>query len=428
MPEMLPCAVSCCGAPTSRRCGACGQLPVCSLACAQAAWPEHRSACTGALEKRKDTSGDWLPTPEPILAADAPVRSKSKGDKATSAAEEPEESAAAPHAGAGKAPAEEEAKEPAALMCAYPPCDLPRIGFCTRCLLVGWCSVAHQKAHWKAGHKAACAPAETRLVPVLSWEQRIMAEAAAAAPASLAATAKLAPIPQWDLIRDGAPPTAFLKAWRTAAQGGHAGAQCALGYYNALGAGATQDMKRAVEWYAKAAAQGQANAQYNLGVCYDHGKGVAQDCKLAVEWYAKAAAQGESGAQYNLGVHYELGLGVAQDIKLAFEWFCKAAVQGGASAQFNLGVCYERGEGVAQDFKLAADWYGKAAAQGFAKAQLNLGHCHELGKGVAQDFKVAADYYSKAAAQGVAEAAVRRDACLMRLATAGGSRSPATHA
>ena len=108
-------------------------------------------------------------------------------------------------------------------MCAYPPCDLPRIGFCTRCLLVGWCSVAHQKAHWKAGHKAVCAPAETRLVPVLSWEQCVMAKAKAAAPPSLAATAKLAPIPAWDITRDGAPPTAILKAWRKAAEGGACG-------------------------------------------------------------------------------------------------------------------------------------------------------------------------------------------------------------
>ena len=90
------------------------------------------------------------------------------------------------------------------------PCDLPRIGFCTRCLLVGWCSVEHQKAHWRKGHKAMCVPAERRLVPYLSWDQRIMAEATEASSASLAATAKLAPIPVWDVARDGAPPTAIL--------------------------------------------------------------------------------------------------------------------------------------------------------------------------------------------------------------------------
>ena len=379
MPTMLPCTVVRCGASTLLRCGACGTAAFCSLACAAEEWPEHRSGCFGPLAKRKDMSGDWLPAPEPIMAAEAPARSRLKGEDAEPAAEE---SAVSPHAGAGKAPVEEDTDP--AKMCAYPPCDLPRIGFCTRCLLVGWCSVAHQKAHWKAGHKAACAPAETRLVPVLSWERRIMAEAKSAAPASLAARDKLAPIPGWDLIRDGAPPTAILKAWRKAAEGGHARAQC------------------------------------TLGVCYSSGTGVAQDNKVAIEWYVKAAARGYADAQHNLGVCYKRGLGVAQDYKLAVTWYAKAAAQGDADAQHNLGVCYASGKGVAQDYKLAVEWYAKAAAQGLASAQVNLGICYELGEGIAQDIKLAADWYGKAAAQGDAEASARRDACLARLAAAAG--------
>ena len=366
MPEMHFCSVSRCGAPTSLRCDCCGR-PFCSVACSQAAWAEH---CSGGGEpSRSDGAGGGeLPAPASIVEGDkvaskAPARAKSTGEEEAAPAAEASEEAAAPRAGAGK-----ENGPGAALMCAYPPCDLPRIGFCTRCLLVGWCSVAHQKAHWKEGHKAVCLPAETRLVPVLSWEQRVMAEAKAAAPASLAAAAKLAPISYWDFIRDGAPPTATLKAWHKKAEGGHSEAQCLLGYCYEFGIGVAQEKKFAVVLYAKAAVQGHASAQYSLGLCYTDGNGVAKDDRLAVECFAKAAAQGHSDAQFNLGLFYDYGTGVAQDYKLAVEWYTKAATLGHVKAQYSLGAHYERGIGVAQDFKRAADWHGKAAAQGVTGA------------------------------------------------------------
>ena len=359
MPEMLLCAVSLCRRPTSRRCGACRQLPLCSLACAQAAWPEHRSSCLGAPEKRKDERGDWQPVPEPLLAVEAPEQVRFEGEEEKTAPF----LAVLPHAGAGKAPVEEaEKKELSALICAYPPCDLPRIGFCTRCLLVGWCSVEHQKAHWKAGHKAACAPAETRLVPVLSWEQRIMAEAKAAAPSSLAAMAKLSPIADWDVSRDGAPPTAILKAWRKAAAGGHALAQGILGNCYLNGKGVTKDAMFAVNLFAQAAAQGNVHAQFNLGVCYERGDGIVKNSKLAVEWYAKAAAQDYHEAQNNLGVCYMSGKGVAEDYTVAAGWFAKGAAQGHAQSQHNLGMCYAYGVGVAINLELAASWRAAAKA------------------------------------------------------------------
>jgi len=369
-----------------------------------AGWAEHREGCTGERARLRGKAGDWLSAPEPTIGADeveeAPARPKAKG---------------APHAGAGKAPGADD-EEP---LCAYRSCPIPRIGVCTRCRAMGWCSTEHQKAHWKAGHKAVCAPAETRLVPVLSWEQRVMAEARAAAPASLAATAKLAPIPDWNITRNGAPPTATLKAWRKAAEVGHAGAQLSLGFCHEQGKGVLQDFKLAAEWYAKAAAQGHAGAQSSLGFCYELGEGVSQDYKLAAEWYAKAAAQGHAAAQCALGLCYQHGKGVSQDYKLAAEWYAKAAAQGVAAAQCNLGVCYEHGKGVAQDYKIAVEWYAKSAAQGHAGALRNLGVCYELGKVVAQDLKLAAEWYAKAAAQGCADASARRAACLARIAALG---------
>ena len=79
---MQPCTVVRCGVSTTLRCGACGTLAFCSLGCAQEEWPEHRSGCFGALAKRKDKDGNWLPAPEPVLGEDMPARSKYMGKMA----------------------------------------------------------------------------------------------------------------------------------------------------------------------------------------------------------------------------------------------------------------------------------------------------------------------------------------------------------
>jgi len=142
-----------------------------------------------------------------------------------------------------------------------------------------------------------CRKGEFGVVPVQTWEQRMLAEAHAAAPASRAATAALPPIPGWKSFCNGAPPTKIMRTWRKAAEGGHAEAQKLLGDSYFLGiAGVAHDFEAAAAWYAKAAAQGHAHAQFNLGILYEGGAGVAQDFKTAAAWYAKAAAQGESDA------------------------------------------------------------------------------------------------------------------------------------
>jgi TPR repeat protein len=217
-------------------------------------------------------------------------------------------------------------------------CGSSNAAVCARCRLVGYCGAEHQRKDWPA-HKAVCRKGEFGVVPVQSWEQRMLAEAAAAAPASLAATAALPPISHWNVERDGAPPTKIMRAWLKAAEGGH------------------------------------ANAQFMLGHCFYDGKGVAKDFKAAAEWYAKAAAQGHASGQRSLGFHYAIGKGVAQDFKAAAAWYAKAAAAGDAMAQFNLGVHYEHGIGVAQDFKAAAAWYAKAAAQGHADAAVRRDAC-----------------------------------------------------
>jgi TPR repeat protein len=422
-----PCAA--CGEETSLVCAACLKTHFCSRPCAAKAWVGHRAACAefSVLAVLPDEALAPVPPAAPLASM---------------------ELAAGVGAGAFEHPG-------TGFECAV--CGKADAAVCTRCRLVGYCGAEHQKKDWPT-HKAVCRKGETRVVPMLTWEQRMLAEAHAAAPASLAATAALPPIPVWIIDRDGAPPTKIMRAWHKAADGGHAVAQCQLGYCYGKGKGVVKDAVAAAEWYAKAAAQGCVFAQYNLGVCYQNGSGVAQDFKAAAEWYAKAAAQGNAIAQHHLGVFYVNGTCVAQDFKAAVEWFtkpaalgfvysqcnlgfayksgqgvvqdfkaaaawyAKAAAQGDADAQCNLGLLYYNGTGVAQDFKAAAAWYAKAAAQGYANAQFNLGVCYANGTGVAQDFMTAAEWYAKSAAAGDPDASARRDACLARAAAAAVSR------
>jgi len=191
----------------------------CSPGCATAAWAGHRDACAefSVLAELPDEALAPVPPAAPIA---------------------PTEPAAPSFAGSGFARAV---------------CGSSNAAVCARCRLVGYCGAAHQRKDWPT-HKAVCRKGEFSVVPVQTWEQRMLAEAYAAAPASLAAKAALPPIPKWDLERDGAPPTKIMRVWRKAADGGH------------------------------------ALAQFHVGNCYDVGFGVAQDSVAAAEWFAKAAA------------------------------------------------------------------------------------------------------------------------------------------
>jgi TPR repeat protein len=297
---LAPCAA--CGASTPLVCASCLKAHYCSPACAAGAWAGHRAACADftVLAALPDEALAPVPPAAP-LASTEPAAGAGAGAPA--------------FAGSGFA-------------CAV--CGSSNAAVCARCRLVGYCGAEHQRKDWPA-HKAVCRKGEFSVVPVLSWEQRMLAEAAAAAPASRAATAALPPIPLWDLEHDGAPPAKIMRAWRKAADGGH------------------------------------AVAQLKLGVCYDYGKGVAKDAVAAAEWYTKAAAQGQADAQFSLGIFFEHGIGVTQDFKAAAAWYAKAAVQGYAGAQFNLGVFMDNGTGVAQDYNAAAAWYAKAATQGLRR-------------------------------------------------------------
>ena len=90
-------------------------------------------------------------------------------------------------------------------------CGVAAVAVCARCKLLGYCGREHQRADWPA-HKIVCRKAESAAAPAPTCQQIMLADAAAAAPASLAATAALPPIPAWNVVPGKAPPARTMKA------------------------------------------------------------------------------------------------------------------------------------------------------------------------------------------------------------------------
>lgn len=107
-------------------------------------------------------------------------------------------------------------------------------------------------------------------------------------------------------------------------------------YNNGLEYFKSRNYSEAVRCYMKAAEMGHAGAQCNLGYCYKYGYGVEKNIYTAVVWYRKAAEQGNSVAQYNLGLCYENGQGVRQDRNEAVKWLRRSADKGYAPADKHL--------------------------------------------------------------------------------------------
>jgi uncharacterized protein len=97
-----------------------------------------------------------------------------------------------------------------------------------------------------------------------------------------------APTKDWSVV-----PSAEL---RTAAEGGDAGAQCALAKKIQV-----EDLEEAVRWFRAAAALGHLEAAVALGECFDAGVRVDQDVEEAASQCRKAAEQGHAEAQTYYG-------------------------------------------------------------------------------------------------------------------------------
>ena len=119
-----------------------------------------------------------------------------------------------------------------------------------------------------------------------------------------------------------------LRAYRKAAEQGHAAAQNRLGWMFEKGEGTEADYAEAVTWYERAAEQGHINAMNDLGYMHRQGWGVTQSYPEALRWFRRAAEKYDSYAEYNMGQMYENGWGVGKDQDEAIRWFRRSAARG----------------------------------------------------------------------------------------------------
>jgi TPR repeat protein len=145
-----------------------------------------------------------------------------------------------------------------------------------------------------------------------------------------------------------------LRAYRKAAEQGHAAAQNRLGWMYEKGEGTEADYAEAVKWYGQAAEQGHINAMNDLGYMHRQGWGVPQSYSEALRWFRKAAEKYDS----------------------ALRWFRKAAEKYDSYAEYNMGQMYENGWGVERDLDEAVRWFRRSAARGHEWAAKRL---EELG-------------------------------------------------
>jgi TPR repeat protein len=121
---------------------------------------------------------------------------------------------------------------------------------------------------------------------------------------------------------------------QSAAEGGNAEAQFALGLRCCTASGASRDVDQGISWYRKAAEQNHALAQFHLAMMLAGGQGVPRDEPMAFAWTRKAAEGGEAGAQFNLGSRYHRAsldrgrVDSPESRTEAYKWFHLAAAQG----------------------------------------------------------------------------------------------------
>ena len=184
-----------------------------------------------------------------------------------------------------------------------------------------------------------------------------------------------------DAYEQGAYDTA-VKFYRIAAEFGHRGAQCNLGYCYQNGQGCEKDMRLAVLYYRKAAEQESGVAEYNLAACYLRGEGgLRYDYSRAAELLERAVRHGAAEAaplleeirnrrkkkiaQHIYAVSTVMLHRDARQVAEALKLRLIAAEMGNARAMYAMGCHYEFGFGVDMDEKKADAWYRRAYAAGY---------------------------------------------------------------
>ena len=168
--------------------------------------------------------------------------------------------------------------------------------------------------------------------------------------------------------------------YEMAADMGHRGSACNLGYCYQMGIGCKKNMHRAVHYYKAAAEEGSAAAKYNLGICYKQGGGVNVDFKRAKElltdskdggFEAQAEAVLRQMEQKKLEKFaqrlYAASCTVYRrgDVEEAIRLRVAAAKLGHSKSEFLIGCHFEFEDGLPKDMGKAREWYAKAKSHGF---------------------------------------------------------------
>ena len=139
------------------------------------------------------------------------------------------------------------------------------------------------------------------------------------------------------------------------------------------GLGVHPDDEKAMVWFQRAAEGGHVGAQYALGkLLHEQGR-----ISEAIPWFEQAAEGGNQFAGYQLGKLCLAGEGIPKDVSQAVEYLTDAAEQGNSQAQYILGKLYLLGNEVEQDREAAVQWLSLAASQGHEYAQFFLDHMEQ---------------------------------------------------
>eukprot|EP01033_Poteriospumella_lacustris_P010020 gene10020-7162_t len=146
----------------------------------------------------------------------------------------------------------------------------------------------------------------------------------------------------------------------------------------------------AFRWYLMAAEQGHAGAQCNVGYAYMTEEGLPDD--LRQTYLTRSATMSHCTVTVTVKKEAGEGGGDGDDEETQYQrwreaqavyWYQASAAQEHDEGQYNLGVCYRHGDGgLSVSFAEAMRWFALAAKQGNCKAQYELGkgyrHLHYL--------------------------------------------------
>ena len=106
-------------------------------------------------------------------------------------------------------------------------------------------------------------------------------------------------------------------------------AEFRLGDYYESGLAEAENLLEAAKWYTRAAEGGHAGAQFALGAFYEAGAGVdAPSAEKAAFWYGKCAMRNVANCQFNLGRLFSSGEAAKQDLIEAYKWYYLSAKNG----------------------------------------------------------------------------------------------------